>query len=221
MLKKIIVCLFITSSIFTFQLNLYSQTSICKTFFCNCCHSSGNGAYYDVYDFNTDTLIGNFFMDASGCNLDNPINVVSGQVCYITTSCHGSSLATIVYFTGCVCQDGADTVKLPCCPRNDDEDGQKGIKGSEIEAGSFVLRQNYPNPFNPNTHILFELPVESFVKLSIFDSKGSLVKQLINKTLRAGYHDVMWRAEDASSGIYFYKLEAGNFTDQKKMVLIK
>jgi hypothetical protein len=118
-----------------------------------------------------------------------------------------------------VCQNASDTVKIPCCPRNDDEGELKNERGHELN--SFVLRQNYPNPFNPNTNILFELPFETIVKLSIYDSKGSLVEVLINKNMRAGYHNVIWNSKDLASGVYFYKLEAGTFSDEKKMVLLK
>jgi flagellar hook assembly protein FlgD len=95
----------------------------------------------------------------------------------------------------------------------------------------YVLRQNYPNPFNPITKIDFSLPVESNVKLIIYNILGQEVIQLVNNQMQAGNHSILWNANDAggnqlTSGIYLYKLTAsginGNeFQDIKKMILLK
>ena len=96
---------------------------------------------------------------------------------------------------------------------------------------TFSLKQNYPNPFNPTTRIEFTLPVTADVELMIFNILGQQVATLINDQRSAGYHSVLWNANDSngmklSSGIYFYKLKAtgtdGNeFQEIKKMVLLK
>lgn len=96
--------------------------------------------------------------------------------------------------------------------------------GVEVENGlptDFSLSQNYPNPFNPSTTIKFELPKESNVKLTIFDALGKKVAVLVDENMSAGIYRYTWNAEGNSSGIYFFKLEAGNFTSTRKMMLIK
>ncbi|MEG8947010.1 T9SS type A sorting domain-containing protein [Rosettibacter firmus] len=85
----------------------------------------------------------------------------------------------------------------------------------------YVLLQNYPNPFNPTTTIEFGLPEKSNVKISVYDILGRLVTTLLDKNLNAGYHKVTFNASNLTSGVYFYKIEAGNFVKVKKLMLIK
>jgi hypothetical protein len=85
----------------------------------------------------------------------------------------------------------------------------------------FALYQNYPNPFNPVTFIHYELPEGSLVKLSVFNTLGQEVAVLVNGFQTAGFKTVALDASGWSSGIYFYKLQAGEFSDMKKMVLLK
>ncbi|NOS83663.1 MAG: T9SS type A sorting domain-containing protein [Ignavibacteria bacterium] len=87
--------------------------------------------------------------------------------------------------------------------------------------GSFSLSQNYPNPFNPTTNIRFTVPQTGFVKLSVFDMLGREVETLVNENLNAGTYNADWNASNYSSGVYFYKIQAGNFSEIKKMILIK
>jgi carboxypeptidase T len=86
---------------------------------------------------------------------------------------------------------------------------------------TFALEQNYPNPFNPSTHIKFQLPRAEFVTITIFDMLGKKVETLVSERKNAGYYDVSFDGTSLASGMYFYKIEAGNFTDTKKMILIK
>ena len=79
----------------------------------------------------------------------------------------------------------------------------------------------HPNPFNPTTAISFQLSAISDVKLSIYDMNGKIVATLINDNKSAGYYEVNWDASNFSSGIYFYRLQAGEFVDTKKMILMK
>lgn len=96
---------------------------------------------------------------------------------------------------------------------------------SEVVIGipnKIYLSQNYPNPFNPVTTISYTLPTETVVSLSVFDITGREVKQLIsNQAVSAGYHSITFDATTLSSGIYFYKLTAGNSTQIKKMTVMK
>ncbi|MCK4297834.1 MAG: T9SS type A sorting domain-containing protein, partial [Candidatus Marinimicrobia bacterium] len=85
---------------------------------------------------------------------------------------------------------------------------------------------NYPNPFNPITTISYELPVESKVTLRIYNTMGGLVRTLVNEEQYAGYKNVIWNGRNesgskVSSGIYFYRIAAGDFTQVKKMVFLK
>ena len=86
---------------------------------------------------------------------------------------------------------------------------------------NFKLYQNYPNPFNPNTVISWQLPVSSNVELSIYNLLGQKVTTLVSEWLPVGYHEVEFNGQNLSSGIYLYKIEAGNFQDVKKMILLK
>lgn len=85
----------------------------------------------------------------------------------------------------------------------------------------FTLEQNYPNPFNPATTIKYSVPKESFVNLSIYNALGERVAQLVNETNKAGFYEVNFRATQFASGVYFYRLEAGDFVSIKKMMLLK
>lgn len=86
---------------------------------------------------------------------------------------------------------------------------------------TYDLSQNYPNPFNPTTQINFSIPKQSVVTLKIYDVLGKEVATLINESKAAGFYTVDFNASSLSSGAYFYRLEAGNFTDIKRMMLIK
>lgn len=88
--------------------------------------------------------------------------------------------------------------------------------------GEFGLAQNYPNPFNPETQIKFDIPSQSFVTLKIYDITGSEVATLVNGQVFApGFYSASFNAANLSSGIYYYRLQAGNFVQSKKMMLIK
>ncbi len=85
----------------------------------------------------------------------------------------------------------------------------------------FILFQNYPDPFNPTTKINFELPKESFTKLIIYDLLGREVATLVNEQLKPGTYEVEWNGSSYASGVYFYNLTSADFTETKKMVLMK
>ena len=86
---------------------------------------------------------------------------------------------------------------------------------------NFALKQNYPNPFNPSTTIEYDLPKTNKVKLVIVDLLGKEIATLVNEKQNAGTYNVVWDASRFPSGVYFYKLEAGDFVQAKRMVLIK
>ena len=85
----------------------------------------------------------------------------------------------------------------------------------------FTLAQNYPNPFNPTTKIKFDLPNIAKVKLTVYDILGREVSILINSELGPGQYEVTFNGNNFSSGVYFYRIEAGDYVDVKKMLLVK
>jgi hypothetical protein len=99
----------------------------------------------------------------------------------------------------------------------------------QIEAAlpaEFALRQNYPNPFNPSTNIEYQLPQPAQVRLVVYNALGQFVKQLVNRQQPAGFHTVVWDGRDkhgnhVPSGVYHYRIEAGEFMMTRKMVLAK
>lgn len=85
----------------------------------------------------------------------------------------------------------------------------------------FSLSQNYPNPFNPRTNIRFEIPRAALVILKVYNSLGEEITTLTNEELRAGVYEVQFDATNLPSGMYYYRIAAGNYTQTKKMVLVK
>ena len=97
-----------------------------------------------------------------------------------------------------------------------------GITNNQIAKPTFQLSQNYPNPFNPSTMINFSIPKMSKVNLNIYDVKGQLVATLINNELRTeGNYSIEFDGSTLASGVYFYKLQSSEFTDIKRMILLK
>lgn len=90
-----------------------------------------------------------------------------------------------------------------------------------VMPSEYVLYQNYPNPFNPSTSIEFSLPKADFVTLKIYDVTGAAVATLVSEQLPAGSYQYQWDARELASGLYFYRLEAGEFAQSRKMLLIR
>ncbi|MGB2980097.1 MAG: FlgD immunoglobulin-like domain containing protein [Candidatus Zixiibacteriota bacterium] len=98
--------------------------------------------------------------------------------------------------------------------------------GEEATPRDFILSQNHPNPFNPETEISYSLPEAAQVKVSVYNMLGQKVKTLLNEYQAAGHKTINWdgtdeRGNKAASGIYFYRIKAGEFEDTKKMILMK
>ena len=97
---------------------------------------------------------------------------------------------------------------------------------SEILPSSYSLQQNYPNPFNPLTEIKYQLPIDEFVEITIYDLMGRNVKNLMNQKHVAGFHSIKWNAtnnsgELVSAGMYFYTIKTNNYSQTRKMMLLK
>ena len=95
------------------------------------------------------------------------------------------------------------------------------INDQVISLNSYYLYQNSPNPFNPTTIIKYQIPKEGFVSLKIIDALGKEVATLVRENKSAGRYEIEFNANNLSSGIYFYTLNAGEYSDTKKMILIK
>lgn len=104
--------------------------------------------------------------------------------------------------------------------------------GEDIEVGdpvlpkSYELAQNYPNPFNPSTTLKFYNAQKSHVNLTIYNIMGQRVRTLVDSDMDIGWQEVIWdgvdsQGEQVSSGLYFYKMDANDFTETKKMLLVK
>ncbi len=85
----------------------------------------------------------------------------------------------------------------------------------------YELSQNHPYPFNPTTIINYQLPIDNWVTLKVYDVLGREVVVLVGEIKESGYHCVSWDASDIPSGVYIYKISSGGFTDVKKMLLIR
>jgi len=101
--------------------------------------------------------------------------------------------------------------------------GTEGIQEEPVRRlpDRYVLQQNYPNPFNPTTVIPYELPERSHVTLTVFDLLGRTVATLVNELQEAGRHHVVFHAKHLASGMYLYRLQAGDFNQSKKLLLIR
>ena len=96
------------------------------------------------------------------------------------------------------------------------------VENKEVDLPvEFVLSQNYPNPFNPETKIWYSLPKDEEVSLAVYNLIGEKIVHLVGERKQAGSYTIKWDASNVSSGIYFYRLQAGEFVQTKKMVLLK
>ena len=91
---------------------------------------------------------------------------------------------------------------------------------------AFRVHQNYPNPFNPFTNLMYELPYDSYITITIYDILGNVVNNLVDTYKSSGYNSVQWNANNnqgqpVSAGVYLYSVEAGDFRQTKKMILLK
>ncbi|MBK8551083.1 MAG: T9SS type A sorting domain-containing protein [Ignavibacteria bacterium] len=102
------------------------------------------------------------------------------------------------------------TVKLPT-----------GIISGSLNVNDFNLSQNYPNPFNPVTRIFYSIPLSDFVSIKVYNSNGNEVASLVNEKQNAGSYDIEFNAVNLASGIYYYEMNAGEFKQVRKMILIK
>jgi len=100
------------------------------------------------------------------------------------------------------------------------------LNRENVIPNTYALHQNYPNPFNPITTLRYDLTEVNLVTLTVYDMLGRMVVQLVNTAQEAGFKSVQWNATDSmgrpvSAGVYLYKIQAGEFVETKKMILLK
>jgi len=155
--------------------------------------------------------LGLFHLDGYGdtvltFNVTLPETIYGGQRAYVRGVVKGLSGDEI----------DANTVQFDICVGVGVEEETEGTVPK-----AFSLQQNYPNPFNPVTEIRYALPRDCWVKLEVYNILGEKVATLVDGQQKAGYRSAHWSADKACSGIYFYRLQAGDYTDTKKMVILK
>ena len=95
------------------------------------------------------------------------------------------------------------------------------IENVEESVLSYGISNNFPNPFNPSTRIKYFIPTQSFVTIKVFDALGNEIATLVNEEKQTGSYNVEFDASGFTSGIYFYRIQAGNFAETKNMILLK
>ena len=151
----------------------------------------------------------------------NPITINNGDFFNLNFTYLSSSSKLEFYKTDCELRDTKDSIVNVQYSDGlvTSEINSVNVNGRNIDL--FSLKQNYPNPFNPSTKIGFSLKKASNVKLVIFNLIGERIATIIDKEMGAGEHEALFNSKNINSGIYFYKLEAGNYSETKKMILIK
>lgn len=194
--------------------------------------NSGNYSNMTTTSISNGTAISLNIARIGACYLMTPGTYVLGRIRFNrvdTSGCITLNMRTTVSGSSIV-QDSItlwhspadfDTLATtpPGCNRIDFLTGV-GTNNGEIPT-SFKLYNNFPNPFNPSTTIKYDVPNNSFVKITIYDILGKEITKLINEQMSAGRYESKWDASNYSSGTYLYKFESNDFVDIKKMVLIK
>lgn len=195
---------------------------------------SGDNLTHDLWLFNTNSTISGritingsapgFMIDVYAQNADTGFNQTmtnnnGDYLVHVSTKIHnytialGSSVQSYTY-NNPVVQAGATNVNINLT--------QTGISQNNPEVPAhYSLSQNYPNPFNPTTQITYQLKNAQRVRLTVFDVTGREVAVLVNQMQSAGKHSVTFHGDHLSTGVYFYRLRAGNYTNTRKMILLK
>jgi photosystem II stability/assembly factor-like uncharacterized protein len=165
---------------------------------------------------------GNYY--GSSCSI---LKTTNGGINWCRQSVPSSNWLGLIFFSDrfhgwAVGNNGTILKNYPC------GDDDIAVNSDSNNPDDFNLGQNYPNPFNPVTRIRFSLPVRpvgstivSFSSLKIFDISGREVQTLINEQLQPGIHEVTFDGSNFASGVYYYTLKTGDFTDTKRMMLVK
>ncbi len=205
-----------TKIIFTDELTGYSQrNSLYK--------STNGGTNWSVTDNNiTSGISDNYFInkDTGWCSGGSGkiIRTNNGGLNWTyqnsNTANHLSSVYFVNEYSGWAVGNGGTVIKTIT-------GGLTSVSQSELLVNSFLLGQNFPNPFNPVTNLEYGISDLAFVSLKVYDALGKEVRTLVNENRPAGYYKIEFDGSDLPSGVYFYKLEAGDFIKTKRMILLK
>jgi len=180
--------------------------------------SSGQNLTYEIYKYIT-YEIGWFYFDQTTSTYYEDLTenyCPPGQFC---TTGHNVRYRVVAV-------DNSSRESVPSLPVTAHVLGGNPNKRSENnnqlnKAVTYSLAQNFPNPFNPSTQISYSIALDAFVTLKVYDILGNEVANLVNEKKSAGYYSADFNASDLPSGIYVYKLTSGNFTESKKLILLK
>ncbi len=175
-----------------------------------------------ILKWSTATEMNNSGFDVERCTMLNTASATGWQKIGFVAGAGTANAPHEYSFTDKNITSGRYTYRL----EQIDRDGSfKYSQSVEVEVGTvpqvFSLSQNYPDPFNPATVISYQLAVNSFVTVKVYDELGREVSRLVNGNQSAGSHSIRWDGANFSSGVYFYELSAGNFHDVKKLILLK
>ncbi|MBE2227962.1 MAG: T9SS type A sorting domain-containing protein [Ignavibacteria bacterium] len=175
-----------------------------------------NRQLWSLHVFNYNILVGTddginraiFFSSNDGTSWTNVSGGLPADLSFSEITSNSTYAFGIIYYTGAVYRRPLSELI--------------GIQPISTEIPKqFSLSQNYPNPFNPVTNINFDVKEKGLVKLAVFNSIGQEIAVILNQELSPGSYKADWNAEDYPSGVYYYKITAGDFSETKKMILIK
>ena len=160
--------------------------------------------------------------------LFSPLLIAQNQVSVSVLSNGGEKQSNANYLlVGTVGQTGVDLITSsgyqvqPGFWNTYYQDVIVSVEDEDVLPTVFKLEQNYPNPFNPSTIIKFAVPERSIVVIKIFDVLGSEIQTLVNEEMESGWYEKVFSASGYASGMYIYRMQAGDYISTKKMLLIK
>ncbi len=171
--------------------------------------------------WNTATEIKNYGFDVERSVISNAVKNLSWvKIGFVNGNGNSNSPKNYSFVDNKV-SAGKYAYRLKQIDNNGQFEYSKNVEVSLMKPNEFKLEQNYPNPFNPSTAIRFNLPEASAVKITIFNILGQEIRTLVNEFKESGVNTINFDASDLKSGIYIYKIEAGNFVQTRKMTLLK
>ena len=169
--------------------------------------------------------VGNFYVFTPGTYTLGRIRFYKTDTSFSFCT-HDTIRCSTIQAQSSVVQDSTNPLAYPTqWTRTNPTDTCTSLVGVENNGSSipivYKLYNNYPNPFNPKTTIKYDIPKNSLVRIVIFDILGKEVETIVNEKKEAGRYEIQWDASKYASGTYFYRIEAGDFAETKKMILLK